>query len=1226
MELTVTIFQRRRSRHYEWYTLGLGRLNRAWRGANLAKVESGLAESLRRALSDLYPEAIEALEIVVGRRLQTVDLSFSLSSDSGTRRVHGKFPLVLEPRSRGQATDRTPLTCVYHPVRPDEWFVLPDGGDLPELAAAFFRDRWSPLDDDELLELGAHSRDRLRLTALSVSTKPLSGKLEKKKTSESALLGAAPRKKGDALLRQLAIDETRRAIDGRLPSGMSRPVTRERLAQLLCGRRRVSVLLVGPAGSGKSTLIRQLVHDLLAANDYPSHRNYDKLHPVFRIAGRRIIAGMSYLGQWEQRCVDIVEAARSLHAVLWVEDIAAWGRIGETRESERSLATFFRGPVARGELAIVAECTAEQYQQLLDDAPALASSLTTLFVEPTERRETMRMLLHEARALELAHRVAFDPRALATIYELASTLGAASAFPGRAVDLLRSMATGDDARSLDLRQVEAEIRAGRKLRAVKLYREVSGVGLRAAKIAVEAFMDRGEWPRRTQGVEPPPMVLRSAVADDFGAHPGPSEIDSRTIIGRLARRTGMPIALLDARVPLRAESLERELSSQIMGQPESVTAVAELVLRIKAGLNDPSRPWGVLLFTGPTGTGKTEMAKCLAEYLYGGSVRLLRFDMSEYSDPGAPARLIGDRFRPEGALTSAVRVQPFAVVLLDEVEKADPSVLALMLQLFDDGRLTDATGTVVDFTHVVVIMTSNLGATSSASVGFGADGVTSAHDVAAAVREFFPPELFNRIDRVVPFSPLDREAATAIARRELLGVVSRRGLIERNVFVRFTDAVVDTVVAKAFDPRYGARSLKRWLEDHVGSWLADKIASQPVAGLRVLWLYVRDGELLLHAELLTEAEAFGDPGPFEMMLQWNADRLRDAVPDALTRLDEMLSSPRLTALARGLRERLDASVRGDVAAADTVFNLEGLRGELMTMRQRLATQAEYDPRIIGSADVDARADHEGELVEAQKFSRLRIGADGWFGETFVRVLSPSVIGPSLPMRRRPDFVDELAAFHFMKVAIERADDPVEHTVLLELTRVTRPDGRGRFEQTEPGLLEWLAQAYIERGRGQLEAWLRYPTEPHRETPTWEGGAQRYVLRLVGPAVRTFFATEQGSHVRTSLGGGSEVVRVRVLTGDETPQQHDDRLVEQRAAFVDALQRGTELPANPDAVLPIIRRYRFDPQPDTLSAIEVEDYPLAYAIETRARQLQDVLPQLWLLRIGAHAHVTDGEQT
>ena len=1226
MELTVSIFQRKRSHHVEWFTLGLGDLDRAYAAGTVMKVRRRLTDTLRKATAKLLPLQIEPLEFVSGRELQVVTLELKRVGTSKAR-VRGKFPLIVEPRSRGPGQGAPPLQRVYHPLRPKEWFVHEPHRVLEEEAVAYFRDRWAALDDDDLEDLESHAKDALKIVRLTIAPKALDSLLEKKKEDGASLLGASPRATGEELLAQLGTNETSMAVDGRLDAGMPRIGHREQLQQLVGGRRRQSAVLIGPAGVGKSSILRQFVHDLLELDEYPIHRNLDRVHSVWRISGRRLIAGMSYLGQWEQRCVDLVEACRKHRAILWVEDIFAWGRIGETRESERNLATFFRGPVARGELVLLAECTAEQWQQLLIDAPGLARGLTTVFVEPTDEVATLRMLVHESRRLELGRPVAFDASCLRTVYEMSSALGSGTAQPGAALELVRTLAADD--LPGDLSRAEAEVRKGRKIAAIKEYRAVTREGLRDSKDAVEAFMAHGRWPKRRgpDAVELPPV--RSAAAREFSQEGPLRRIGSSEVVRALAQRTGMPEVLLSRDRRLTAEEVDLALASQVVGQPVAIEAARDLILRLASGMTDRGRPYGVFLFTGPTGTGKTELAKCLAEYLYGSTDCLVGFDMSEYSGPGAAGRLIGDRFAPRGQLTSRVAAQPFCVVLMDEVEKADPSVLNLMLQLFDDGRLTDAAGTTVDFTHTVIVMTSNLGAKTAPSIGFGETVAPTVGELDRAVREFFPPELFNRIDRVVPFSALSDEAAHAIARRELSRLLSRRGLTERDVFVRFTEAVVDHVVAKGFAARDGARSLKRWLEDNVGAWLADEIARQGSAAMRVFWLYLRGGKLALRGEQLTEAPAPDDSSPLEPMLDWNARQLRGRLPEAKAEVQALLSSDAIDGIGGSLRSLLTSAAEGDEAAGTEAHHLEALRQRLRALADTIDTQLEYDPLLADAADDELRATHEGEEREVESFAFVP-RVEKRQGEVQVRTLDRRFMRPSLPLASRPDFIDALAELYFLRLAVRTAHEPGEHAVIIELTRLTRPERSARFDAAAAGLLEWLAWAYAQ-ARGELDAAVTVDdggratsVPPDQLGATLVRPHRTVVLRLAGPAIRVFFASEVGCHVRHALSSGREIVRVRLYDGaNQTPMAFVSKQREARAAFIEALESGADLPPDPDGVEPIIRRYDFEPGAGgKLGPLSVEDYALAFAISTKARSIAEVLPMLWLLAIGRA--VVDGD--
>jgi ATP-dependent Clp protease ATP-binding subunit ClpC len=1212
LDFSVSVFQRRTGNFSQWWSLGFGGSPVVVAGRTSSKLRDRFVNDCRERARQAGPSEIPSLLLVRGRRLHHVQLDLNVRHEDGRVRFTGRVPLIVEPRPLGP--QRT-LEIAYHPMRPSEWFPLDPTTPVQELANAVFARFWSEagLGPEQLEHLRRQGNEAIKIIGFRAEPKSLLSMLTKQEGPEMAQIGTRRRRPGTSLLSELGFDLTRKAIDDELAPGMPRTPYREQLRQLTCGSRKASVLLIGPPGVGKTTLLQRMVLDLLDADGWSAHQNLDRVHHVWQISGRRIIAGMSYLGQWEQRCVELLEETFAKRIVLWADDLHAWGRIGESRQSDRSLSAFFRGPIARGELTMIAECTAEQYQQLQADASGFANLFTTIHIEPTDVGTTMRMLVHEARKLEINLGCGYDPRVFRSIYELSGSLYSGSAYPGKALELVRALGSRHRIASEHAEQLQlAEI-----------------------------------------------LMSQHGHGDADG--PTRPKVATPELIELLSERTGMPTLLLTPEATLDANVVAASFEQQVMGQPQAVAVVRDLIVRIKAGLCDPGRPYGVFLFTGPTGTGKTEMAKALTEYLFGDESRLVRLDMSEYNVPGAAARLIGDRYQPEGVLTSRVRAQPFCVVLLDEVEKADPSVLNLMLQLFDDGRLSDANGEVADFRHTVVIMTSNLGAGGSPSVGFGdVDRRAIMLDIAKAVREFFPPELFNRIDRVVEFFPLDEAAARAIARKELARLLGRRGLAERNSFVQTTAAVLEKIVREGFNPRDGARSLKRWLEDNLGSVLVETLTRSAAASMRLLWVYERRGGgsntgvgLHVHEEALREAEPIPEHSRLGELLEQPNAAVLEQVPAALAFLRGLERSPRLERLSRTLATLLDAynqdaadEIEGLRHQTDALYNLEVLRTEIHSLQEALELHAAYDGRLTGQVEErEGRHEGLGEQLEIDRFPADQVrDQDGT--QTTLRRFDRRAFSPSLPLRERQAMLRAIAEVWFLERALERADEPRQHVVFLELSRIGDPRARGRFGARKTGLLAELAHAYASRGRGELEAYAGLARESSVEgvatissmrahgsggdassfaqafTRLVDTNPQLLVLQLVGPSVREFFAGESGCQVQETLGGEHEIVRVRVLDGEpsDDPAALIARTLRQRQAFAEALEAGTALPRNPDRMLPIIRLFKLEePRAGRPASIEVEDYPLSHVSSHAGDRLEPVLELLWLMRVGLALH-------
>ncbi|NVB81427.1 MAG: ATP-dependent Clp protease ATP-binding subunit, partial [Kofleriaceae bacterium] len=733
------------------------------------------------------------------------------------------------------------------------------------------------------------------------------------------------------------------------------------------------------------------------------------------------------------------------------------GRLGQSRQSERSFADFFRGPVRRGDLAIVAELTAEQHARLERDAPGLAEALSLVAVPAASPAETAQLLLHEVRALEVRlGSVALHPFVPRTALELGAALFPWRARPGVAIEIVR-------------------------------------------RVAEEAH----------------------ARGDD-------EEITPNDVLDTLARTTGLSTQLLTLESPLDPAEVEASFAARVIGQPAATRAAADVILKVRAGLADPGRPVSVLLFTGPTGTGKTELATAIAEYLYGDQSRLVRVDMGEMSGPDAVSRLIGDRWNPEGLLTSRVRAQPFCVVLLDEIEKAHPQALHLLLQLFDEGRLTDAAGEVTSFASAVVIMTSNLGSRSAQPIGFGDARDRILADVAKAVRDFFPVELFNRIDQVVPFEPLTPEVAAKVVDKELAKLLARRGLRERNTFVYAGAAVRRRAVTDAFDPRYGARTVKRWLEDHVGGSLTDMLATAAPARLRIIRLGEDAGTIVPTFEPMPERTPVAGNYVLEGALDLATARLEPAIAIASAALDRIR--------ATRVIERARSEVSGELR-----YYVDELEQKLDALEQLFGKTKHVD---------DDDDEHEPGVRLRQKRSPR-------------------------PPAARDALIAGIAEALLIERALPTLTDPDAHAVSIVMSRIGEVKGDGLIAVTQvyanPQSPWFDNGAHADekgeigtfntgKGSGTFADWQKF----------WRSRRDTAVV-LRGLFVREAVANDHGTWMLHAAAAEPDVVRVEVRPGARLPateliKEH----VAARRELERVLEHGGPLPPNPDVLLPVTR--------------------------------------------------------
>ncbi len=642
-------------------------------------------------------------------------------------------------------------------------------------------------------------------------------------------------------LERYSIDLTEAARQGKLDPVIGREDEIKRVMQVLNRRTKNNPVIIGEAGVGKTAIAEGLAQRIVAG-DVPANLK-DKR--VLALDMGAMVAGSKFRGEFEERLkavMDEIKRARG-EVIIFIDEIHQVVGAGGA-EGAIDASTMMKPALSRGELQCIGATTLDEYRQHIEKDAALERRFAPVYVDEPSEEETIEILKGLRPKYEEHHKVKIIDAAIEAAAKLSSRYITERFLPDKAIDLI------DEAASkhvIEAQGMPAEIRE-LKERVDSLQREADAAANRdgaesAAEITSELEAARADFERKRDAwlAERDPNLLDMNVDED-------------DIAELVAKMTGIPVQRMMEGEQEKLLQMEERLHDRVIGQDEAIRAVSDAIRRARAGLKDPHRPIGSFIFLGPTGVGKTELARAVAEFLFDDQDAIVRMDMSEYQERHTVARLIGAPpgyvgYDEGGQLTEAVRRRPYRVILFDEIEKAHPEVFNTLLQLLDDGRLTDGHGRTVDFRNTVVIMTSNLGTehTQRQALGFIATAKPTKSekerqkaDVEKALRNTFRPELLNRIDEIIVFDPLTEDDLKQII--ELLLNDVRERLADRKVDLELTDASKEALVQEGYDPVYGARPLRRTIERRVANPLSRRILAGDFAeGDTALVDYV-DGE------------------------------------------------------------------------------------------------------------------------------------------------------------------------------------------------------------------------------------------------------------------------------------------------------------------------------------------------------------------------------------------------
>ncbi len=613
-------------------------------------------------------------------------------------------------------------------------------------------------------------------------------------------------------------DLTVLAREGKLDPVVGREKEIERVIQVLSRRTKNNPVLIGEPGVGKTAIAEGLAQRIEQGNVPETLLN----RRVVTLDLASVVAGTKFRGEFEERLKKVTEEIRNAgNIILFIDELHTLIGAGAA-EGAIDAANILKPALARGELQCIGATTLDEYRKHIEKDPALERRFQPITVDEPTVEEALEILRGLRDRYEAHHRVKISDAAINAAVRLSDRYITDRFLPDKAIDLIDEAASRVRLQSYvappGIKEKEGELEKIRQEKEAAIsaqeFEKAAGLRDREQKLKQELESIKKDWEQK-KGLE------KKTVTEEDIAH-------------IVSSWTGIPVKKLAEEESARLLKMEEILHQRVIGQDEAVKAVARAVRRARAGLKDPKRPIGSFIFLGPTGVGKTELARALAEALFGDEDALVRIDMSEYMEKHAVSRLVGAPpgyvgYEEGGQLTEAVRRKPYTVVLLDEIEKAHPEVFNILLQVFEDGRLTDAKGRTVDFRNTVVIMTSNVGAhllKKETGLGFRPQGRDKSYEdmkdkVTGELRRTFRPEFLNRIDEIIVFHSLNEEHIKQIVDL-MIKEVSRR-LAENNITIEVTDAAKQFLAKEGFDQMYGARPLRRAIQRYVEDRLSDEL-------------------------------------------------------------------------------------------------------------------------------------------------------------------------------------------------------------------------------------------------------------------------------------------------------------------------------------------------------------------------------------------------------------------